>query len=224
MRSAKEGNDELLYIDPDLAVRHAEIILQATQVRDDPIVSATAHWTLGNAYVFDDLPREAIACFKEAARLYEAANRPLDVARVGVSRVAAETDLGYPDRALEIARRIGPALEAGKVVILDRYYFSTMAYQGARGFDPDTIRRDNEAFAPVPDLLLVFDLDLDTALDRIGARDGSANEFEKRESLAKCRAIFRSLTDPFVHHLDANRSVEEIHRDVVEAVAARDAR
>ena len=81
-----------------------------------------------------------------------------------------ELDLFLKDRRQHVEELIAPALAAGKVVILDRYYFSTMAYQGMRGFDPAEIRRQNEEFAPKPDLLFILDLDVVTALSRIGAR------------------------------------------------------
>ncbi|HRZ34937.1 MAG TPA: dTMP kinase, partial [Candidatus Paceibacterota bacterium] len=40
------------------------------------------------------------------------------------------------DRKQHVAELIRPSLEAGRIVITDRYYFSTVAYQGARGFNP----------------------------------------------------------------------------------------
>jgi len=132
-------------------------------------------------------------------------------------RLSPEEELGLflLDRREHVDTLIAPALAAGRVVILDRYYFSTMAYQGARGFDPAEIRRRNEAFAPVPDHLFILDLDLDTALSRIGARGDTANEFEQRESLARCREIFLSLArEPFAHLVDANAPLEEVQRRI----------
>lgn len=128
-------------------------------------------------------------------------------------RLAAGDELEYflKDRRQHVEELIRPALEAGKVVILDRYYFSTMAYQGARGFDPGEIRRRNEEFAPQPDLLVILDLDEDVALGRIGARGDTANEFEKRESLQRCREIFLSLKDePFARVIDSAGSLDEV--------------
>lgn len=128
-----------------------------------------------------------------------------------------EFQLFLRDRRDHVATLIRPALDAGSIVILDRYYFSTMAYQGARGFDPEEIRRLNEEFAPQPDLLLHLDLPVDKALDRIGARDGSANEFEQREALQQCGRVFHSVTDDFVRRIDASRTIEQVHADVLAA-------
>lgn len=138
-------------------------------------------------------------------------------------RLPADEELQYflNDRRQHVAETIAPALAAGKVVILDRYYFSTMAYQGARGFDPAEIRRLNEEFAPRPDLLLILDLDVDTAHQRIGHRGDSTNEFEKRGSLQRCREIFLSLKDePFVRVIDSSGTFDEVASRIREAVSA----
>jgi len=136
-------------------------------------------------------------------------------------RLPAEVELEYflKDRRQHVEELIAPSLAAGKVVILDRYYFSTMAYQGARGFDPAEIRHKNEAFAPVPDLLLIMDLDVDSALGRIGARGDTANEFEKRENLERCREIFLSLQhESFVQLVSALGTPDEVAARVQQAV------
>jgi len=126
---------------------------------------------------------------------------------------AEELECFLNDRRQHVDELIRPSLEAGKVVILDRYYFSTMAYQGARGFDPAEIRRRNEAFAPVPDHLFILDLDVDAALARVGTRGDTANEFEKREALESCRRVFLSLAgEPFVHVIPSDAPVESVHR------------
>ncbi len=135
----------------------------------------------------------------------------------GSGRLSPEQELEcfIKDRRQHVEELIAPSLAAGKVVILDRYYFSTMAYQGARGFDSAEIRRMNEAFAPVPDLLLILDLDVDLALQRVGARGDTANEFEMRESLQRCRDIFLSLADEeFAAVIDSSAGLEDVTREI----------
>ena len=141
----------------------------------------------------------------------------------GSGRLSPEEELQLflNDRRQHVDELIQPALAAGKVVILDRYYFSTMAYQGIRGFDPAEIRRKNEEFAPTPDLLLILDLDVDTALGRIGARGDTANEFEKRENLQRCREVFLSLKDePFARLIAASESLDDVSRKIRDLLAA----
>ncbi|MFN6016221.1 MAG: dTMP kinase [Verrucomicrobiota bacterium] len=139
-------------------------------------------------------------------------------------RLSAEEELEcfLNDRREHVEMSIKPALAEGKVVILDRYYFSTMAYQGARGFDPAEIRRRNEVFAPQPDLLLILDLSVESAHGRIGARGDTANEFEQRDTLSRCREIFLSLRDePFACVIDAEPSLNEVTADILSVVTAK---
>ncbi len=139
-------------------------------------------------------------------------------------RLSIEDELEYfiNDRREHVEQLIIPTIESGGIVILDRYYFSTMAYQGARGIDPQAIRVKNETFAPQPDVLIILDLDVDIALQRIGVRDGEANEFEKRESLDFCRKLFLSLKDEtYAYVIDANTDITEVNASVMAAVHAQ---
>ena len=139
-------------------------------------------------------------------------------------RLSIEDELEYfiNDRREHVEQLIIPTIKSGGIVILDRYYFSTMAYQGARGIDPEAIRVKNETFAPQPDILIILDLDVDIALQRIGVRDGEANEFEKRESLDFCRKLFLSLKDEtYAYVIDANTDITEVNASVMAAVHAQ---
>ena len=71
-----------------------------------------------------------------------------------------ELEAFVEDRKQHVEEVIAPALARGAVVILDRYYFSTATYQGARGIDAGAILAANEQFAPRPNLLVIVDLDL----------------------------------------------------------------
>lgn len=166
--------------------------------------------------------------FRKNGRTVTLSREPTDGPWGTLLRNSAETGRLSPEEELEtflkdrkqhVEEVISPALSAGHVVILDRYYFSTMAYQGARGFDPQKIRKDNEAFAPVPDILLILDLDVDTALTRIGSRGDTANEFEQRNNLSRCREIFLSLKDePFARLIDANADTDSVAENILKAL------
>lgn len=136
-------------------------------------------------------------------------------------RLTIEDELEYflKDRKQHVEELILPTTQRGGIVILDRYYFSSMAYQGYRGIDPKEIREKNETFAPTPDHLIILDLPVDIALERIGARDGSTNEFEKKEALQFCRDLFLSLSDePFAHVVDTNQSIEQVQQEILTAI------
>lgn len=137
-------------------------------------------------------------------------------------RLTPEDELEYflNDRRQHVDETILPAIADGKIVILDRYYFSSMAYQGIRGLDPAMIRKKNEEFAPVPDLLLVLDLDVDTAVTRIGNRGDQANEFEQREALQRCRDLFLQLAnEPFARQIDSAAGMDEVSLKIRKAVS-----
>lgn len=120
------------------------------------------------------------------------------------------------DRKEHVEQEILPALREGKWVIVDRYYFSTMAYQGALGLDPLRIKKENEAFAPVPDLLILLDIAPEEAISRIEkSRSETPDHFEGMDYLTRVREIFRTLTGPeghlpYVHRIDANLSEDEL--------------
>ena len=115
------------------------------------------------------------------------------------------------DRREDVEKNILPALRENKVVLLDRYYYSTAAYQGALGFDPEAICRDNEAFAPVPDLAYLFIVPPEQCLKRIEqSRDGYSS-FERLEYLVKVQNIFESFHGPHIRKVDGVSSPDVIH-------------
>lgn len=121
------------------------------------------------------------------------------------------------DRTQHVRELIRPSLEAGRVVITDRYYFSTVAYQGARGFDPDDLLRRNEAIAIEPHLLVLIDLDPEVSLSRIGRRDGAGNEFETLSQLKRSREIFLGIQKPYLVRLDGRHSPEKLEAEILAA-------
>ncbi len=124
-----------------------------------------------------------------------------ELARGGRAGVTAEEELALflADRREHVEGVIRPALAAGKVVLLDRYYLSTMAYQGALGLDVKDIQTKNEAFAPPPDLALILTLPVHDALARIaGNRPGGPDAaFELADYLERVAAIFASMPARF---------------------------
>ena len=74
--------------------------------------------------------------------------------------------------------------------------------------------RNKHDFAPTPDVVLVFDLPVSTALERVRGHS-EADEFEKEEHLEKVRTAYLNLRDdPIVRIIDATRNPEEIFDEV----------
>ena len=127
-------------------------------------------------------------------------------------------ELFVMDRKEHVNEKISPALNEGKIVLMDRYYYSTMAYQAAAGIDVNRIRKDNE-FAPKPDIVLIFDLPADLAMKRVRGHS-VADVFEKEEHLEKVRKAYLDLeNDPLVRIVDATRTPETIFEEVWKLVS-----
>jgi dTMP kinase len=129
-----------------------------------------------------------------------------------------ELEAFVADRREHVDVLIRPSLTAGKIVILDRYYFSTVAYQGARGMDTDNLLDINETFAPQPDALFLLRVPPAVGLSRVAARGDVANLFEREDNLRACARIFDSIKRPFVHPVDATRGAKEIANEIAWAV------
>ena len=117
------------------------------------------------------------------------------------------------DRKQHVEEMIQPALDDGTVILMDRYYYSSMAYQVAGGIDVEEIR-EKHVFAPKPDVVLIFDLPVSIALERVKGHS-DADEFEKEEHLEKVREAYLDLeNDPLVRIIDATETPEEIFGNV----------
>lgn len=140
----------------------------------------------------------------------------------GLKDPQKELELFMLDRMEDVKENILPALDAGKVVIMDRYYQSNIAYQGARGLDPMKIKEENEKFSPVPDLIIILDIDPRLSMARVNARKGVVPFFENEAYLRRVREIFLRIGEsPNAVVIDASSPVEEVHRKIVEAIEKR---
>lgn len=128
----------------------------------------------------------------------------------------AELELFVADRREHVREVIQPGLAAGKVVITDRYYFSSMAYQGALGLDPDDIQRRHAAFAPQPDLIILLELPLPEIARRLQERGAPTSQsFEHIDYLAKVAAVFSRLEAPGLVRIDALGSEPEVQARIL---------
>lgn len=135
-------------------------------------------------------------------------------ALTGRLSVEEEIELFLKDRKEHVENVIKPALDQNEIVILDRYYFSTAAYQGSRGADPKAIIRENESFAPKPDLLVLLDIPPAIGRERIRLRGDTPNAFEDEESLERARQIFNSIESDALFKLDARSDKDFLHAQI----------
>ncbi len=131
----------------------------------------------------------------------------------------AEALLFAADRAEHVAKLIKPSLQAGKVVISDRYFYSSLAYQWARGLDLEWLI-DLNRFAIRPNLVILLDLPVKESMKRINGRS-IKSEFDRIAELQKkVRENYLKLAERFpeMRIVNALASVEDIHNDIVALV------
>ena len=132
---------------------------------------------------------------------------------VGRGDIDREEELSWfnKDRQEDVEKNISPALSEKKVVLVDRYYYSTAAYQGALGLNSDNILRDNESFAPIPDRAYIFTAPPEQCLKRIeNSRDGCSS-FEKLEYLIKVQKKFDSFEGAHIKKINSISTIEDIN-------------
>lgn len=129
-----------------------------------------------------------------------------------------ELELFVNDRKDNVQKNLRPALAKNKIVLLDRYYFSTMAYQGAKGLDVEKIRLMNEKFAIRPGLVFILDVDAGRALQRIQDRKNKDLLFERLDYLVEVRKIFKSFLGENIFHIDSDNIPGEISDQVASVV------
>jgi dTMP kinase len=141
------------------------------------------------------------------------------LAQYGRQHVSLETELTWflEDRRQDVAENITPALARGQIVVLDRYYFSTMAYQGARGGNPHLIRQLNEAFAPPPDLLFLLDIAPAQGLQRV-QQQRLPDEFERLDYLERVAALFAQMDFAYLQRIPAMLPPDAVHTRIWQAV------
>lgn len=125
------------------------------------------------------------------------------------------TDWFIYDREDHVGEVIRPALRGGGIVVSDRYYYSTMAYQGALGMDESAIGLIHQDF-PQPDVMFLLDAKVDLCLERIG-KDKSrqvVGYYEKRDYLENVRDIYHQMRYPYIRVVSSHFDADEMH-DIV---------
>jgi len=130
-----------------------------------------------------------------------------------------ELELFLADRREHVDRVLAPSLKSGKIILCDRYFLSTAAYQGAVGFDPEMILNRN-SFAPDPDLALLFQAPVSIGITRIlSGRKETLNDFEQARNLEKVADIFSEIDRPYIKKIDAAGSIESVHLTILGHIA-----
>ena len=144
--------------------------------------------------------------------------------------IASELLLVLADRAQHVREKLRPGVEAGNVVISDRYSDSTVAYQGyGRGFDLPLLRQLNQLATAgmIPDLTIVLDCPAEVGIARTRERvKGKPHKFDRFES--EMLEFHRRVREGFlaaakeeperVKIIDSQQSYETVTAEILAAV------
>ncbi len=134
----------------------------------------------------------------------------------------------FTDSLTEQIPKINDALEAGKIVVADRYFNSTLAYQGFQRFPLDkALQFAQDSKIPVPDLVIYLDISAETSMKRKMKEKGSLDVHEgNKKFLEGVIGFYKKLIaeNAFAKEwvvVDAERGIEEVKREVQRIVDKR---
>jgi len=129
--------------------------------------------------------------------------------------VIVEALLFAADRFEHVEKEIVPALNEGKLVVSDRYIYSSLAYQGAAGLDLKWIKELNKHAIP-PNLAIFLDVKPEIVLQRLQRKK---SVMEKLAIQRKVREVYEKLVkDGKLVRVDGNKSKEEVAKDIFNLV------
>ncbi|WP_440059920.1 dTMP kinase [Thermogladius sp. 4427co] len=118
------------------------------------------------------------------------------------------------DRLIHWKTTIEPALREGAVVVCDRYFYSSVAYQTASGAPYEWVLEVNR-YAPRPDIAVYLDVDPRLGLDRKKGLESRFPEYERLDFLYEVRKVYmRMVREGLLQLVDSNRGLHEVFNDV----------
>jgi len=129
--------------------------------------------------------------------------------------IAVEALLFAVDRVDHLERRVKPALQEGKIVVSDRYVYSSLAYQGAAGLDLNWIEEINRSVV-TPDLAIYIDVPPEVVVKRIKRK---RSVMERLMVQRKVREVYmKFVEDGRLIRVDGNRPKDEVSKDILKTV------
>jgi dTMP kinase len=146
-----------------------------------------------------------------------------------------ELFLYLADRAQHVGQVIKPAIDAGKIIISDRFADSTIVYQGyGRGLDPKLLRELNDVAVSGnwPDLTILLDIDPEIGLKRAMTRNLQENKMQEEGRFEAESLEFHSLVregyltlaalnNDRIVVIDADQTPDEIFTEIKKTILER---
>jgi len=125
------------------------------------------------------------------------------------------------DRAEHLRKKIIPALKSGKIVICDRYFFSTLAF-GGLNVPMEKLIALNEKFI-YPDIIFFLKVRPEECLRRINKRGEGIKFFEKIDKMRKALKNYQKAIKLFKNVLVINgeKTIKEIHQKIISSLKTR---
>jgi len=131
---------------------------------------------------------------------------------------AVEALLFAADRLEHLEKEIKPALKKGKIVICDRYVYSTMAYQGAADLDLKWIEKINQ-FALIPDMALFIDVSPEIGIERMLSKSKKSVMETLKNQRRVCEVYLKMVNEGLLMRIDGNNSVEVVAAEILKTVS-----
>lgn len=144
-----------------------------------------------------------------------------DIARNGREGTSLdrEIELYFDDRAWHIKNEVAPALHNGEIVVCDRYWYSTAAYQGALGANASTIAAQSRARFPDPHVVIYLRVPPEIAFARLReSREQLESGYETLDFLKEVYDRYEQLVEHSWLVIDGIRAPKEIAADIAAAI------
>jgi len=132
-------------------------------------------------------------------------------------QVAVEALLFAADRVDHVDKEIKPALQKGKIVICDRYVYSTLAYQGAADLDLNWIEQINQ-FALVPNMALFLDVSPEVVIQRMQSKSKKSVMETLKNQRRVCEVYLKMVKEGRLMRIDGNKPVNAVAADILRVV------
>jgi dTMP kinase len=129
--------------------------------------------------------------------------------------IVLEALLFAADRIEHVENEVIPALKEGRLVISDRYVYSSLAYQGAAGLNLDWIEKVNE-HALKPDLAVFIDVNPEAVMNRLKSKKSVMENLETQEKVREIYLIF--VKEGNLTRINGDKSKNEVAKEVYAVV------
>ena len=128
-------------------------------------------------------------------------------------------ELFAQDRKEHLENLVIPALKEGKVVISDRYFFSSFAFGSSNGLDLDWLIEINDDFL-LPDLTFFLKVSPEVCVSRIIKRNKEITLFEEKQKLEKVWQIYKILPSRFenIYIIEGEKPIKEVFEQIKEII------